>query len=63
MWSVTKPGDEIVLATAKGMAIRFAESDARSMGRNTSGVKGIDLQDRTIELVGMVDGRFQKPPC
>ena len=43
---VTKPGDEVVLATAKGMAIRFSESDARPMGRNTSGVKGISLQAR-----------------
>ena len=35
------------------MAIRFSESDARPMGRNTSGVKGIRLRgdDR---LVGMV---------
>ena len=49
---VTKPGDEVVLATAQGMAIRFQESDARSMGRNTSGVKGINLQDDA--LVGMV---------
>jgi len=50
---VTKPGDEVVLATARGMAIRFAESDARSMGRNTSGVKGIRLEgDDTV--VGMV---------
>jgi len=37
------PGDEIVLVTAAGMAIRFRESDARPMGRNTSGVKGISL--------------------
>jgi DNA gyrase subunit A len=50
---LTKPGDEVVLATAKGMAIRFHESDARPMGRNTSGVKGISLQ-RDDELVGMV---------
>ncbi len=50
---VTKPGDEVVLSTAKGMAIRFSEADARSMGRNTSGVKGINLQ-RGDELVGMV---------
>ena len=50
---VTKPGDELVLATAKGMAIRFPESDARPMGRDTSGVRGIKLSagDR---LVGMV---------
>ncbi len=50
---VTKPGDEVLLATASGMAIRFRESDARPMGRNTSGVKGITLQ-RDDELVGMV---------
>jgi DNA gyrase subunit A len=50
---VTKPGDEVVLATAQGMAIRFSESDARSMGRNTSGVKGIKLQ-KGDRLVGMV---------
>jgi len=50
---ITKPGDELVLATAKGMAIRFPESDARPMGRDTSGVRGIKLGagDR---LVGMV---------
>ena len=50
---VTKPGDELILATAKGMAIRFPESDARPMGRDTSGVRGIKLGagDR---LVGMV---------
>ncbi len=50
---VTKPGDEVILATAAGMAIRFHESDARPMGRNTSGVKGIRLVgDDTV--VGMV---------
>ena len=50
---VTKPGDEVVLATANGMAIRFRESDARPMGRNASGVKGIRLEgDDTV--VGMV---------
>jgi DNA gyrase subunit A len=50
---ITKAGDELVLATAKGMAIRFPESDARPMGRDTSGVRGIKLGpgDR---LVGMV---------
>jgi DNA gyrase subunit A len=51
--AVVKPGDEVVLATAQGMAIRFAESDARPMGRNTSGVKGINLQAGD-ELVSMV---------
>jgi DNA gyrase subunit A len=51
--AVTKPGDEIILATAHGMAIRFRESDARPMGRNTSGVKGISLGKEDY-LVGMV---------
>lgn len=50
---ITKPGDEVVLATSKGMAIRFSESDARPMGRNTSGVKGISLLSGD-KLVGMV---------
>jgi DNA gyrase subunit A len=51
--AITKTGDEIVLATAAGMAIRFNESDARPMGRNTSGVKGITLS-KGDHLVGMV---------
>jgi len=51
--AITKPGDEIILATAHGMAIRFNEADARPMGRNTSGVKGISL-GKDDHLVGMV---------
>ncbi len=50
---VTKKGDELVLSTADGMAIRFRESDARPMGRNTSGVKGISLSTDD-HVVGMV---------
>lgn len=53
---IAEPGDEVVLSTAKGMAIRFSEADARPMGRNTSGVKGISLDDDD-ELVGMVIAR------
>jgi DNA gyrase subunit A len=51
--AIVKPGDEVVLSTANGMAIRFRESDARPMGRNTSGVKGISLTQGD-RLVGMV---------
>jgi DNA gyrase subunit A len=50
---VAKSGDELVLATAKGMAIRFKQSDARPMGRNSSGVKGIKLTSGD-SVVGMV---------
>ncbi|HZZ71658.1 MAG TPA: DNA gyrase subunit A [Pirellulales bacterium] len=51
--AITKPGDEIVLSTAHGVAIRFSQADARPMGRNTSGVKGISLR-ADDHLVGMV---------
>ena len=46
-------GDEIVLSTANGMAIRFRQSDVRPMGRNASGVKGISLR-KGDSVVGMV---------
>ncbi len=36
-------GDDIVLTTAKGQAIRFAEKDVREMGRQAAGVRGIKL--------------------
>jgi len=50
---VAGPGDELLLATAHGMAIRFAHEDMRPLGRNSSGVKGIKLVgDDTV--VGMV---------
>ena len=50
---VTGPNDELILSTASGMAIRFKESDVRSMGRNSSGVKGIKLigDDRVVGMV------------
>ena len=51
--ALTQPGDEVVLSTRKGMAIRFGEADARAMGRNTRGVRGIALQEGD-EVVGMV---------
>lgn len=50
---LTKPGDEVVLSTRSGMAIRFQEADARAMGRNTRGVRGIALGDDDA-VVGMV---------
>src|SRR5262245_4910460 len=50
---MTRAGDEAVLSTRRGMAIRFSEADARPMGRATRGVKGINLGEND-ELVGMV---------
>jgi DNA gyrase subunit A len=43
---------DILLATAKGFAIRFPESDVRSMGRATYGVRGLTLR-KDDRLVGM----------
>ena len=43
----------VLLACDAGRAIRFHESDARAMGRNTSGVRGMLLADRE-HLVSMV---------
>jgi DNA gyrase subunit A len=48
------PGDgDLLLGTREGMTIRFAESDARPMGRSARGVNGIDLEgeDRVAGLV------------
>jgi DNA gyrase subunit A len=42
---LTSGGDEILLGTREGMAIRFAETDVRPMGRTAHGVKGIALED------------------
>jgi DNA gyrase subunit A len=50
---LTQRGDEIVLSTRQGMAIRFDEDQARAMGRNTRGVRGIALQEGD-EVIGLV---------
>ena len=40
---ITNGRNEILLGTRLGMAIRFAETQVRPMGRDTRGVKGIEL--------------------
>ena len=42
----------VILGTEKGMAIRFAETDVRPMGRATRGVRGISLR-KGDNVVGM----------
>ena len=49
----TTGDDDVLLATAGGMAIRFDEQDARMMGRPASGVKGIELTDGD-QVIGVV---------
>ncbi len=48
----TDGSKDVLLATSRGFAIRFPESDVRSMGRATYGVHGIRLR-REDRVVGM----------
>ncbi|HOP10788.1 MAG TPA: DNA gyrase subunit A [Oscillospiraceae bacterium] len=50
--SVSSGNDEFILATRKGMAIRFKETDVRAMGRNARGVKAMTL-DEDDEIIGL----------
>jgi DNA gyrase subunit A len=45
--------DEVILATALGMAIRFHEGNIRLMGRVSTGVRGIRVRT-TDRVIGMV---------
>lgn len=49
----TDGNSDIILATSDGMAIRFTEEQARSMGRTARGVRGISLAEGQ-KVVGMV---------
>lgn len=51
---LTDGGCEVMLAVKSGRAIRFPEEKVRSTGRGTIGVFGIDLDDATDEVIGMV---------
>ena len=55
----TTGDDNIILATAQGMAICFNENDVRPMGRDAVGVRGILLGDgdRVIGAEKAVDGK------
>ena len=51
--TLTSGGSQVVLTTRNGKAIRFEESDVRSMGRVSAGVRGIRLRgdDEVVSLV------------
>ncbi len=48
----TDGSDELIIATAKGMAIRFAETDLRPLGRTAMGVRALRLEEED-QVVGM----------
>ncbi|MCO6431063.1 MAG: DNA gyrase subunit A [Deltaproteobacteria bacterium] len=51
-------GDEVILATRSGMAIRFAESRVRPMGRTARGVRGVTLdgEDMVVSMTVVAKG-------
>lgn len=51
---VTNGKNELMLASREGRAIRFSESEVRSMGRNSTGTLGMILPDVEDEIVGII---------
>lgn len=51
---LTTGKSEIILAKKSGKAIRFNESTARAVGRNSQGVKGVTLENKDDEVIGMI---------
>ncbi|HEX5587907.1 MAG TPA: DNA gyrase subunit A, partial [Acidimicrobiia bacterium] len=47
----TNGENEIIMVSKNGMSIRFAESDVRSMGRATAGVRGMKLKNADDAVV------------
>jgi DNA gyrase subunit A len=50
---ITSGTNDVVLATKHGLSLRFHEQDVREMGRDTTGVRGIELRPEDA-VVGMV---------
>ncbi|MDE6228166.1 MAG: DNA gyrase subunit A, partial [Muribaculaceae bacterium] len=51
---MTNGDSEIILANRNGRAIRFDERRVREMGRMSTGVRGMTLDDDNDEVVGMI---------
>lgn len=49
---MTDGNDQVIVATKKGVAIRFKETDVRAMGRQARGVKALSLKEGDV-VVGM----------
>ena len=62
---LTTGADQIILGTRDGMAIRFDEQHARSMGRVARGVKGIKLRskDAVVDMVILEEGASLLTVC
>ncbi|MES2590750.1 MAG: DNA gyrase subunit A [Bacteroidota bacterium] len=52
---LTNGTNEVMLASKAGKVVRFNEANVRPMGRNASGVRGINLgEEKGNEVVGMI---------
>ena len=58
--AIVSEGNEVILGTKHGTAIRFPEKDVRAMGRTASGVGGISLRegDEVVDMV-VVDPKVE----
>lgn len=51
---LTDGNKDIIIGASNGKSIRFAETDARDMGRNAAGVRGIELSEGAVVIGGAV---------
>jgi len=51
---LTNGNSEIILAKKSGKAIRFNEEKVRAVGRTSQGVKGVTLEGKDDEVIGMI---------
>lgn len=51
---MTNGDNEIIIASRKGRALRFHEKTVRCMGRTAAGVKGMTLDVKNDEVIGMI---------
>lgn len=49
---LVRSGEQVMLFTRNGMAVRFDEGGVRAMGRTARGVKGVKLRDDSDVVVG-----------
>lgn len=51
---ITDGNSDVMMAVKSGRAIRFSETTVRSTGRGAIGVRGIEVDDTSDEVVGMI---------
>lgn len=51
---LTDGNAQVIMANRNGRAIRFPEDKVRTMGRMSTGVRGMSLDDENDEVVGMI---------